>query len=67
LGDGADADNGPLVAAGVPGASLSNIGWTLDNNKVEPFSYYFLFHHTNADTFTVIDPMGVKNSVAGNF
>ncbi len=27
-------------------------------------AYYFNYHHSQADTFTVIDPQGVANSVA---
>lgn len=42
-GEGTDID--PWMQAGVPGASLHN-----DNQK------YFDFHHTAADTMTVLDP-----------
>jgi carboxypeptidase Q len=60
FGNGADADNGPLVQAGVPGGSLTSTGFEVLGKP----AYYFFFHHTNADTFTAIDPHGMKSSVA---
>jgi len=49
---GADADNGYLVRAGVPGASLKSTG------------DYFWFHHSHADTVTHVNKQGFIDSVA---
>eukprot|EP01116_Phalansterium_solitarium_P021967 TRINITY_DN7066_c0_g1_i1.p1 TRINITY_DN7066_c0_g1~~TRINITY_DN7066_c0_g1_i1.p1 ORF type:complete len:497 (-),score=131.85 TRINITY_DN7066_c0_g1_i1:265-1755(-) len=60
-GSGADTDNGPLVAAGVPGMSLISAGfsnWQTDNY------YYFNYHHSNADSITSLDYDGLRLSVA---
>jgi carboxypeptidase Q len=51
-GDG-EADIGPLLAAGVPGAGLYVDG-----------SRYFWYHHTNADTPDKLDPRDVARCVA---
>ena len=51
-GDG-EADIGPLLAAGVPGAGLQVDG-----------SRYFWFHHTNGDTPDKLDPVDVARCVA---
>lgn len=51
-GDG-EADIGPLLAAGVPGAGLEVDG-----------SRYFWFHHTNGDTPDKLDPVDVARCVA---
>jgi carboxypeptidase Q len=51
-GDG-EADIGPLLAAGVPGAGLYVEG-----------SRYFWYHHTNADTPDKLDPRDVARCVA---
>ena len=51
-GDG-EADIGPLLAAGVPGAGLQ-----VDGTK------YFWYHHTNADTPDKLDPREVAQCVA---
>jgi len=59
-GDGADVDNGPLVSAGVPGGSLHSAGFDAQGAD----AYYFYFHHSNADTFTIINHLGMRNSVA---
>ena len=50
---GGEADIGPLLAAGVPGAGLE-----VDGTK------YFWFHHTNADTPDKLDPGEVARCVA---
>jgi len=59
-GNGADSDTWPMVQAGVPGASLQSGGFDVDGMD----AYYFFYHHSNADTFTVINPDGIKGSVA---
>ncbi|MEO8563989.1 MAG: M28 family metallopeptidase [bacterium] len=51
-GDG-EADIGPLLEAGVPGAGLY-----VDQTR------YFWFHHTNADTPDKLDPRDVARCVA---
>jgi carboxypeptidase Q len=51
-GDG-EADIGPLLAAGVPGAGLH-----VDGTR------YFWFHHTEADTPDKLDPADVARCVA---
>jgi carboxypeptidase Q len=51
-GDG-EADIGPLLAAGVPGAGLYVDG-----------SRYFWYHHTDADTPDKLDPRDVARCVA---
>ena len=51
-GDG-EADIGPLLAAGVPGAGLH-----VDGTR------YFWYHHTNADTPDKLDPADVARCVA---
>jgi carboxypeptidase Q len=51
-GDG-EADIGPLLAAGVPGAGLN-----VDGTR------YFWFHHTDADTPDKLDPHEVALCVA---
>jgi carboxypeptidase Q len=51
-GDG-EADIGPLLEAGVPGAGL----WTDDTR-------YFWYHHTDADTPDKLDPHDVARCVA---
>ena len=51
-GDG-EADIGPLLAAGVPGAGLH-----VDGTR------YFWYHHTNADTPDKLDPADVAKCVA---
>jgi carboxypeptidase Q len=51
-GDG-EADIGPLLAAGVPGAGLE-----VDGTR------YFWYHHTNADTPDKLDPRDVARCVA---
>jgi carboxypeptidase Q len=51
-GDG-EADIGPLLQAGVPGAGLE-----VDGTR------YFWFHHTNADTPEALDPREVARCVA---
>jgi carboxypeptidase Q len=50
---GGEADIGPLLAAGVPGAGLEVDG-----------SRYFWFHHTNADTPDKLNPREVAQCVA---
>ena len=50
---GGEADIGPLLQAGVPGAGLE-----VDGTK------YFWFHHTNADTPDKLDPNEVARCVA---
>jgi carboxypeptidase Q len=50
---GGEADIGPLLAAGVPGAGLE-----VDGTR------YFWFHHTNADTPDKLDPRDVARCVA---
>jgi carboxypeptidase Q len=50
---GGEADIGPLLRAGVPGAGLDVDG-----------SRYFWYHHTNADTPDKLDPRDVANVVA---
>ena len=50
---GGEADIGPLLAAGVPGAGLD-----VDGTK------YFWFHHTNADTPDKLSPREVAECVA---
>ena len=50
---GGEADIGPLLAAGVPGAGL----------EVED-SRYFWYHHTDADTPDKLDPHDVAQCVA---
>lgn len=50
---GGEADIGPLLAAGVPGAGLD-----VDGTR------YFWFHHTNADTPDKLDPADVARCVA---
>lgn len=50
---GGEADIGPLLAAGVPGAGLEVEG-----------SRYFWFHHTNADTPDKLDAREVAQCVA---
>lgn len=50
---GGEADIGPLLAAGVPGAGLHVDG-----------SRYFWYHHTEADTPDKLDPRDVARSVA---
>jgi len=60
FGDGADTDNGILVQAGVPGASLTSDGFITTDHE----AFYFYYHHSNADTFTAINMKGVKTSVA---
>ena len=51
-GDG-EADIGPLLAAGVPGAGLH-----VDGTR------YFWYHHTDADTPDKLDPVDVARCVA---
>ena len=51
-GDG-EADIGPLLAAGVPGAGLH-----VDGTR------YFWYHHTDADTPDKLDPADVARCVA---
>jgi carboxypeptidase Q len=51
-GDG-EADIGPLLAAGVPGAGLH-----VDGTR------YFWYHHSNADTPDKLDPVDVAKCVA---
>jgi carboxypeptidase Q len=50
---GGEADIGPLLAAGVPGAGLEVDG-----------THYFEYHHTNADTPDKLDPRDVARCVA---
>jgi carboxypeptidase Q len=50
---GGEADIGPLLAAGVPGAGLE-----VDGTR------YFWYHHTNADTPDKLDPRDVARCVA---
>jgi carboxypeptidase Q len=50
---GGEADIGPLLAAGVPGAGLE-----VDGTR------YFWFHHSNADTPDKLDPRDVARCVA---
>ncbi|MDB4917476.1 MAG: peptidase family protein [Gemmatimonadetes bacterium] len=50
---GGEADIGPLLAAGVPGAGLEVDG-----------SRYFWFHHTNGDTPDKLNPREVAQCVA---
>ena len=50
---GADADNGPIVALGVPGLSLN-----VDMTK------YFWYHHSAADMMDKLDPREVAECVA---
>eukprot|EP01102_Stenamoeba_stenopodia_P002642 TRINITY_DN124_c0_g3_i1.p1 TRINITY_DN124_c0_g3~~TRINITY_DN124_c0_g3_i1.p1 ORF type:complete len:510 (+),score=128.17 TRINITY_DN124_c0_g3_i1:51-1532(+) len=58
-GQGADADNGPLGAYGVPLGSLQSAGFSSGLD-----AFYFFYHHTNADTITALDFDGLRNSVA---
>ncbi len=50
---GGEADIGPLLAAGVPGAGLE-----VDGTR------YFWYHHSNADTPDKLDPKDVARCVA---
>jgi carboxypeptidase Q len=50
---GGEADIGPLLAAGVPGAGLH-----VDGTR------YFWYHHTDADTPDKLDPVDVSRCVA---
>jgi carboxypeptidase Q len=50
---GGEADIGPLLEAGVPGAGLA-----VDESR------YFWYHHTNADTPDKLDPRDVARCVA---
>ena len=50
---GGEADIGPLLEAGVPGAGLE-----IDDSR------YFWYHHTNADTPDKLDPRDVARCVA---
>lgn len=50
---GADADNGPIVALGVPGLSLN-----VDGSK------YFWYHHSAADMMDKLDPREMAECVA---
>lgn len=50
---GADADNGPIVALGVPGLSLN-----VDGTK------YFYYHHSAADMMDKLDPREMAECVA---
>jgi len=56
VGAGADADNGPMCALGVPCAALQNQG----NDTLA----YFWYHHTNADNIVHMNQQGMRNSVA---
>eukprot|EP01114_Cavostelium_apophysatum_P012447 TRINITY_DN2789_c0_g1_i1.p1 TRINITY_DN2789_c0_g1~~TRINITY_DN2789_c0_g1_i1.p1 ORF type:complete len:536 (-),score=73.19 TRINITY_DN2789_c0_g1_i1:81-1688(-) len=60
FGNGADTDTGPLVQAGVPGASLTSSGFEVNGTA----AHYFFYHHSNSDTFTAINMEGIKTSVA---
>ncbi|HVT39711.1 MAG TPA: M28 family peptidase, partial [Gemmatimonadaceae bacterium] len=51
--NGGGADIGPMMALGVPGASLE-----VDGTR------YFWFHHTEADTMDKLDPMEMQKCVA---
>jgi carboxypeptidase Q len=51
--DGGGADIGPIMADGVPGASLNVDG-----------SHYFDIHHTHADTFDKVNPQEMAACVA---
>jgi len=55
---GADTDNGFLLPAGVPLASLQSTG------SDGPNAYYFYFHHSNADMLTHMNKTGMINSIA---
>jgi carboxypeptidase Q len=50
---GADADNGPIVALGVPGLSLN-----VESSK------YFWYHHSSADMVDKLDPREMAECVA---
>lgn len=50
---GGGADIAPVMAAGVPGLGLRTVG-----------TYYFDWHHTDADTFDKINPPDFKQNVA---
>jgi len=60
---GADTDNGFLGPAGVPLGTLEE--WDYEPENGNPLTaYYFYFHHSNADTFAAVNPVGMANSVA---
>jgi len=59
-GEGADTDNGYLVAQGVPGASFESTGFGGPDDD----AFYFNYHHTNADTITSLNRDGLRLSVA---
>jgi len=61
-GDGSDTDNGFLAPAGVPTGSMMSAGFYGYPTTYD--AYYFNYHHSNADTFTSINPQGIENSVA---
>lgn len=60
---GADTDNGPLVAVGVPGGSLRSTGFG-SAAKSPMDAYYFFFHHSHADMLTHLNRDGLRNSIA---
>jgi len=61
LNGGADADNGPLGAFGVPLGSMHSQGFI---GPTPESQYYFNYHHSNADTVTAMDYNGLARSVA---
>jgi len=60
---GADVDNGPLVAVGVPGGSLKSVGFGSANPNPQN-AFYFYLHHSPADTITHLNRKGLRNSIA---